>query len=465
MSDAPADRPLRVLLIAEAANPEWTSVPLVGWSHAKAIRERCDAHIVTQIRNKPAFERAGVDPAIYTAIDNEHIAGRAFRIAQKLGLSKGKAWTIASALGTVAYWEFERLLWNRFGGAITRGEYDVVHRLTPLSPSTPSPLAAKCARAGVPFVMGPINGGVPWPQHYRHLQRREGEWASVLRPLGRWIPGYTSTRRHASAIIVASRSAADELAEPYRGKQVYMPENAIDPARFPPPPSRDRIELPLRVAFVGRLVPCKAVDLLLEAVAPFARDGRLTIDIIGDGPERDRIERTIRQECIESAVTMPGWIDHHKLHERLGGAHVLGFPSVRDFGGGVVLEAMALGVVPLVADYAGPAELVTDATGFKIPLGTPAQLVARVRESFAEILDAPECLLPMARAARRRVEALFTWDARAAQSVRVYEWVTGRAPKPDFGMPFPDTETHFPIHRDTDQAVHDAVPEAVIDPP
>ena len=71
-------RKQKILLIAEAANPEWTSVPLIGWSLSRAIAEVTDAHILTHVRNRDAFERAGLtEGREFTSIDNE-IFRRAF---------------------------------------------------------------------------------------------------------------------------------------------------------------------------------------------------------------------------------------------------------------------------------------------------------------------------------------------------------------------------------------------------
>lgn len=425
----------RVLIIAEAANPEWTSVPLVGWSHAMALAKVCDAHIVTQVRNAEAFARAGVERARYTTIDSEGVAKPLHKLGELLRGGSGRGWTTKTALAGVSYRWFERLVWKEFAGRLRAREFDLVHRITPLSPTTPSSLAGRCARAGVPFVLGPLNGGVPWPKGFDAERRREREWLSYARAAYRWMPGHGSTFRHAAAIIVGSRDTRAQLPASCLDKSVYIPENAVDPARFSAPVDR-AWGAPLRVAFLGRLVPYKGCDMLLDAAAELVRSGRMVIDVIGDGPERGALEARAERLGIRGGVQFAGWMAHEKVQERLGRAHVLGFPSIREFGGGVVLEAMALGVVPLIVDYAGPAELVTKGSGFAVPVGPRGAIIAGVGAVLERLVSDMSILPAMADQARRRALELFTWDAKAGQVQQVYRWVLGRGPKPDFGMPF-----------------------------
>lgn len=415
----PVPRP-RVLAIAEAANPEWVSVPLVGWSLASALRAHADVHIVTQIRNRDAFLRAGlVEDRDFTAIDSEAVAAPMYRAAELLRMGEGRGWTTMTAIAGLSYPYFERLVWRRFGAAIRGGAYDIVHRITPLSPTTPSPLAGKVARAGVAFVLGPLNGGVPWPRGFETERRREREWLSYVRSAYRLNPQVRWMQKAASLIIAGSRHTALEIPAALRDKVVWLPENAIDPTRFCRVAPQD-LNLPLRACFVGRLVPYKGTHMLLEAMAPFLRDGRMVLDIVGEGPMQGALQARVAALEVGGGVTFHGQLPHERVQDILGRANLLTFPSIREFGGGVVLEAMALGVVPMVVDYAGPGELVTPETGMLIPVGPRAQIIADLRGALAEVLADPGILTVKAAAARALVRSDYTWDAKARRIAQMY---------------------------------------------
>lgn len=429
---------LKVLVIAEQANPEWTSVPLVGWSHACALRKLVDAHLVTQTRNKEAIERRGwVDGIDFTSIDSEKFAAIAYRMATLLSGGENKGWTMITALSSVTYPYFEHLVWKRFKDALMAGEYDVVHRITPLSPTSQSLLAKRCASIGVPFIVGPLNGGVPWPKTFDQSRREEKEWLSYVRDFYKLLPGYNSTRNHAAAILVASQSTSSEIPDEYSDKKVYIPENGVDPNLFLKPTiSKQDYQLPLRLAFIGRLVPYKGPDMLIEALSPLLQQGKVVLDVYGDGPLMPKLQEMIDTHGIRDKVKLWGFVPQEQMSKQLSQAHLFTFPSIREFGGAVVLEAMSLGIVPVVINYGGPAELATPETGYLIELSDREEIIQQFRKVVTDICADPEQLAEKSKKSIERVFELFTWDAKARQVLEVYHWVIGnRKQKPDFGQP------------------------------
>lgn len=430
---------LRVLVIAELCNPAWVSTPLGGWSSWNAISQIVDGHLVTANRNEKDLLEHGLSPDRFTALDISGIERHTVRLWDLLrgGGDRNAGWSTWAAFGTFSYYYFEHLLWRRFGEAIVKRQFDIVHRVTPVTPSAQSLLAKRCARAGVPFVLGPINGGLPWPKGFNDIRLKEKEWLSFARGLHKLLPGYRSSRRHSAAVIVGSRSALAEVPSFARERAVYIPGNAVEPSRFGRFPERP-VGLPVRVAFVGRFTRIKGTDMLIEAAAPFVRAGKLVLDLIGDGPHMPELKAIAAREKVGSGVAFTGWIKHQQLQEHLAQAHVFGFPSIREYGGAVVLEAMAMGLVPVVVDYGGPAELVSPRTGFTVAMGSRGEIVAGLGRVFERIVSDPTALVEMSRLARERVFAKFTWEAKARQIHEVYRWVLGRRDKPDFGMPLAD---------------------------
>src|SRR5688572_22223787 len=167
MASGRLDR-LRILLIAEMCNPAWTSVPLVGYNLARALANRpeLDVTLVTQVRNEPSLRNDLIaELAKVHFIDSELVAAPIFFLAKLLRGGTGKAWTLDTASMWPSYLMFERIVFKQFRGRLARGDFDLIHRITPLSPVFPSPLAGW---TDVPMLIGPLNGG-------RSEERRVGK--------------------------------------------------------------------------------------------------------------------------------------------------------------------------------------------------------------------------------------------------------------------------------------------------
>jgi glycosyltransferase involved in cell wall biosynthesis len=433
MSGAPRRR---LLVLAESAHPEAQSVSWIGWALTRALAERHDVHLVTRWANRDAILATGLrEGQDFTAIDLERIERPILNMAGRLRGGADKGWTTLMALSLPIYYAFEHAVWRAFADRLRAGAFDLVHRITPVSPTMPSLMAGRCSTASVPFVLGPINGGLPWPAQFPELRRAEQEWLAYVRGLYRLVPGYAATRRNAAAILAGSMETLRQLPAACRAKTIYLPENAIDPARFPRPRRDPQRELSLQALFIGRLVPYKGCDMAIRAAAPALRQGRLRLTVVGDGPERPTLEALARREGVAEKVHFTGQAAPAEVHRHYAVSDLLLFPSVREFGGGVVLEAMTSGVVPLVVDYGGPGELVTETTGIKVPLAERDAIVRGLHAGLEQVLAAPACRATMAAAGQQRVDDLFTWQKKAAQISAVYAWSTGETcAKPHFAF-------------------------------
>src|SRR5262245_42874588 len=344
------DEPIRVLLIAEACNPGWTSVPLVGYNLARALAARPDLRItlVTHVRNRDGINKSDIGRlAEVEYIDNEFVARPVYRFARLLRGGDQLGWTIDTAMAWPSYVVFEHMLRHQFGRRLQRGDFDLVHRVTPLSPTAVSPLAAK---TGVPMMAGPLNGGLRWPREFPELIRREREWLVPLRNLYKWLPYHRSTYRHLAAVITASRSTAAEIPHHFHGKRFHLPENGVDPVRFPITEQWTEPNGRFRFVTVGRIVPYKGLSLTLEAMRRSPKLQQCELVVIGDGPDRSAHERFVAEHGLQGCVVFRGQLSQAEVAAEMRKSQVFAFPSLREFGGGVILEAMACALPCLIVD-------------------------------------------------------------------------------------------------------------------
>jgi glycosyltransferase involved in cell wall biosynthesis len=182
----------------------------------------------------------------------------------------------------------------------------------------------------------------------------------------------------------------------------------------------------LDLVFVGGLIPCKACDLGLRAAARLLRNGLARFAIIGDGPERGNLEQLTKSLGIEKAVSFAGWVSHDEVLKRLRSADVMVFPSVRDFGAGVVFEALATGAVPVVADFGGPGDIVHSQVGFKVPLTNESDFVAQLEKILTELAHDRGRIERLRQQGMAYAREGLTWDAKAQATTRVQSQISRR---------------------------------------
>ncbi len=302
----------------------------------------------------------------------------------------------------------------------------------PITAVLPSPFAFFLRKGPIPFVIGPINGGLPWPSGFGQLEKQK-EWVSGLRNLYRYLPFGRSTYRYATAIIAASSQTYAEFLA-YRDKLFFVPENGIGRSTCSED-SRGPEFGKLELIFVGGLVPRKACDLALRAAAPLLRNDLAHFSVVGDGPERNRLENLTRSLGVEKAVTFYGWLSHSEVLSRMRSADVFVFPSVRDFGGGVVFEALAAGAVPVVVDFGGPGDIVHPEVGYKVPLTNESEVVQEIERILANLANDRDLLSRLRQQGMSYAREHLTWDAKAEATSRVLNWAVRRGGKPDLPPP------------------------------
>jgi len=328
---------------------------------------------------------------------------------------------------------FEWRAWRQLRRRIFAGEFDVVLRVMPMSPVLPSPFSFFLRKGPIPFVIGPLNGGLPWPPGFRQLENQR-EWVSHLRNVYRYLPFARSTYRHATAIIAASSQTYSEFVA-HRDKLFFVPEPGIALSSCSGEPRRSQPDARLELIFVGGLVPRKGCDLALRAAAALLQRDRACLTVIGDGPDRSRLEELARALEIEKAVVFRGWLGHRDVLEAMRSADVFLFPSVRDNGAGVVFEALASGAVPVVVDFGGPGDIVHPEVGLKASLTNEHDVVAQMGKMLMELADDRELLERLRRQGIAYAKECLTWDAKARAVTRVLQWAVERGPKPDLVPP------------------------------
>ena len=414
---------LKILLIIEQCNPEMASVPLEGYKYFQAINKLVDATLVTHERNKTPLSNLKEYHNI-TYIAESELTKKYFPMVVDRLTMKGKNnWPLANVLGYPVYAEFNHRVYETFKDQIQRGDYDLVHVITPMQPRYPFKVIKACAHT--PVIIGPVNGGVPFPAGFEEIAKQEYAYLNFLRAVGRsLIPGYVETYKKADKILAGStytlNMIKDMFAIPDNRIELFY-ENGIG-SSFLTETKKITKGPKINLLFVGRLVPYKCADILIEAVSrlePRVRE-KVYLTIVGDGQEKNSLEAQVRELNLVEKVKFVGWVNQEETLEYYQQADIFSFPSIREFGGAVVLEAMACGLPCIVPNNGGIGEYVTEETGFKIEPNSREYVTQEFTNKIKILVEDDKLRESMSAKGIERARE-FEWENKARKIVDIYE--------------------------------------------
>lgn len=420
---------MRILLSAYACEPDKGSEAAVGWQWAIHLAKQGYAvWVLTRQNNRPGIEQALQQ---MPALPNLHFLYydlpdwiRHWKRGQKgiqlyYRLWQWRAWRVAQHIHQ-------------------QQPFDWLHHVTFVDVRTYSHME----RLGVPLIVGPVAGGDTIPWRLRFSLGWCGFFLELTRDVAnlltvRYSPMQQRFFAKAHRIYVTSEETK-RLISPKHWSKVYVKlaighdfepvtkNMALERKPCPEPPNR--------VLYVGRFLYLKGMHLGLRAFHRLLQvnpNARLTL--VGDGPEKQRWFQLIDQLGLSEHVDYIPWINRDLLQAIYAEHDIMLFPSLRDSGGQVLLEAMAFGLPVVCLDLGGPGLIADSTCGHVIPVRgvSEATVVESISQALIRLTQDPQHWEALSSGALRRVEA-FRWE-RLVQAV--YADLHAFAPHPEQMVP------------------------------
>lgn len=417
------DRKPRILLSAIYCSPLRGSESAVSWRIACGLAERFEVTVIygdmwrdaKMLKDHQEWLRSHDYPS---NLRFHHVQG-SLRI-QRMEAAQRKAGLWFLFYRAYALWQqqaFEEA--RRLHG---ENPFGLVHHLVSTGYHEPG----RMMNLGIPFLWGPINGAVtvPWafiPKFgpsgmYRHITRNllnnfEKRYSRKCREAARSaVKLWAVTREDAS---MAGRFWGCEAEQMF--ETGTSPTNAARLGTW----SRGR---PLRLVWVGRIEAGKGLNLLLDALVDLPASPGWTLDVVGEGPERERSRHHASKLGISESITWRGHIPGDEVLSRMADADLLVHTSLKEGTPHVVLEALSVGLPVLCHDACGMGAAIDDSCGIKVPFANPTCSRAGFRDALVSLFSMPDEIQRLSAGALQRASEL-SWSSIVRRIGDAYEQV------------------------------------------
>ncbi len=424
-----SERKLKIIVSAYACNPSGSvhlhpGEDLTGWRLVEQLGRFHDLWVITHSYNKPGVE--SVRPEGTTGSPRFFFVELPAALKWLYKIEFGQR--IYYYLWQIKAWRVARRLHKEIG-------FDIAHHVTFGNDWLASYIGAFLP---VPFVWGPVGGGQRTPRPLRSEYSLYGRFAEDTRNIAQWFgrrdPVRRCALRKAKAFLVCNEETRDLVPERFRDKVLFFPVNGISANDVLREPVRVRKPGAFRILTAGRLHRLKGFALAIRAFGRLAserQDARMLI--IGKGPEEGRLRRLIGELGLGDSVRIQDWLPREEVLKEMRSSDVFLFPSFRDGGGAVVVEAMASGLPVICLDSGGPGSHIQEGWGIKVGPACAEDVAREMGRALRTLYDDEALREALGEAARKRAAAYYLWNAHGDRLLEIYRSIVpgpGRAEAP-----------------------------------
>lgn len=396
---------MKILVSAYACRPGAGSEWHVGWTAVESLASKHKLVVLTHVFNRNDIERI--------------LSGLAWKDqVEFVYLGRLIPWKENRMMARIQDWlEIKR--WTKEASCTARTlhkerRFDIGVHSTIATWRIPSPLA----HAGVPWIWGPIGGGVDFPMRFIGLLGGSSKAFECMRAVANIISKHSHSLKRcakdASLVLVNTpetygvmRQLGTDKSRIRTLSQTFLTQSRLQTLSAPAkdwPASGDRIE----IVAGGTLEGLKGVSLALHALAKCKAKGlNFHYRYLGRGSEMDHLRRLAEKLAISDDVTFGEWLEGGEYVHALHRAHLYLLPSLREGVPVTLMEAMAAGCVPIVAACGGPGLLVNQSCGQAIPVTDPATMIDALAAAILNLTGSPVELEKKSLAAVRHIAAEF----------------------------------------------------------
>lgn len=403
---------MKILVSCYACSPYQGSEPGMGWNFVNALSRFHELYVISESKFEKDIDK------FYSEYPENQGSIKFFFLRKNRHKKLRKVWPPSY------YWFYNA--WQKrayqFALELHREEnFDVVHQLNMVGYREPGYLW----NLGIPFIWGPIGGFGNTPWNMLPSMGLRGCVYYFFRNIINYYQSHCLIRvqkamEKSSCIVAATQEQKKYIKKLYNRDCVVISEVGLSNLTIQTPRFRSDNEK-LRICWSGQHIPCKSLNLLLDAVAIIGNDN-MELHIIGDGVETKHWKGKAKRLNINNII-WHGKVERTEALNIMQECHLFCITSLSDLTSSVLLEALSCGLPVIALDHCGFSDVITDDCGKKIAIRNKEQVIKDFGTAILEMLNNEPLRRKLGSGALERAK-IYNWEDKAKVITEIYESVS-----------------------------------------